>query len=79
MTIKEFFKKYATVSNIVKVWNAGITKEKVDEVVSKLFIKADKDGNQSIQVKDLILEIIEKIKKQAMLNEFIGILVGFNK
>ena len=63
MTIKEFFKKYATVSNIVKVWNAGITKEKVDEVVSKLFIKADKDGNQSIQVKDLILEIIEKIKK----------------
>ena len=63
MTIKEFFKKYATVSNIVKVWNSGITKEKIEEITNKLFIKADKDGNNSIQVKDLILEIIEKIKK----------------
>ena len=63
MKIKEFFKKYAIVSNIVKVWTAGITRDKVDEVVSKLFKKADKDGNKSIQVKDLILEIIEKIKK----------------
>lgn len=63
MTIKEFFKKYATVSNIVKIWNAGITKEKIEEITNKLFIKADKDGNNSIQVKDLILEIIEKIKK----------------
>ena len=63
MKIKEFFKKYAIVSNIVKVWTAGITRDKVDEIVSKLFEKADKDGNKSIQVKDLILEIIEKIKK----------------
>ena len=63
MKIKEFFKKYATVSNIAKVWTAGITRDKVDEVVNKLFEKADKDGNKSIQVKDLILEIIEKIKK----------------
>lgn len=63
MKIKEFFKKYAAVSNIVKVWTAGITRDKVDEVVNKLFKKADKDGNKSIQVKDLILEIIEKIKK----------------
>ena len=63
MKIKEFFKKYATVSNIVKIWTAGITRDKVDEIVSKLFEKADKDGNKSIQVKDLILEIIEKIKK----------------
>ena len=63
MKIKEFFKKYTTVSNIVKVWTAGITRDKVDEVVIKLFEKADKDGNKSIQVKDLILEIIEKIKK----------------
>lgn len=63
MKIKEFFTKYVTVSNIVKVWNAGITKEKIDEITNKLFIKADKDGNNSIQVKDLILEIIEKIKK----------------
>ena len=37
MKIKEFFKKYATVSNIVKVWTAGITRDKVDEVVNKLF------------------------------------------
>ena len=63
MKIKEFFKKYAIVSNIVKVWTAGITRDKVDEIVNKLFEKADKDGNKSIQVKDLILEIIEKIKK----------------
>ena len=63
MKTKVFFKKYATVSNIVKAWTAGITRDKVDEVVNKLFEKADKDGNKSIQVKDLILEIIEKIKK----------------
>ena len=48
MKIKEFFKKYATVSNIVKVWTAGITRDKVDEIVSKLFEKADKDGSKSI-------------------------------
>lgn len=63
MKIKEFFTKYATVSNIIKVWTAGITRDKIDEIVNKLFEKADKDGNKSIQVKDLILEIIEKIKK----------------
>ena len=63
MKIKEFFTKYVTVSNIVKIWTAGITRDKVDEVLNKLFEKADKDGNKSIQVKDLILEIIEKIKK----------------
>ena len=48
MKIKEFFKKYATVSNIVKVWTAGITRDKVNEVVNELFKKADKDGNKSI-------------------------------
>ena len=31
MKIKEFFKKYATVSNIVKVWTVGITRDKVDK------------------------------------------------
>ena len=35
MKIKEFFKKYSTVSNIVKVWTAGITRDKVDEVVKQ--------------------------------------------
>ena len=62
MKIKEFFTKYATVSNIVKIWTAGVTRDKIDKIVNKLFEKADKDGNESIQVKDLILEIIEKIK-----------------
>ena len=33
--------------------------KKIEEITNKLFIKADKDGNNSIQVKDLILEIIE--------------------
>ena len=63
MKIKEFFTKYATVSDIVKIWTAGVTRDKIDKIVNKLFEKADKDGNESIQVKDLILEIIEKIKK----------------
>ena len=63
MKIKEFFTKYVTVSNIVKIWTAGITRDKIDKIVNNLFEKADKDGNESIQVKDLILEIIEKIKK----------------
>ena len=31
MTIKEFLKKCATVSNIVKIWTAGITRDKVSD------------------------------------------------
>lgn len=62
--IKALFKKYANFSNLMKVWEFGITREMISEVVEKLFAKADKDGNKSIQIKDLVLEIIEKIVKK---------------
>ena len=62
--IKEFFKKYVNLANIMKIWESGISKDKVLEIVDKLFGKADVDGNLSIQVKDLILAIIEKIMKK---------------
>ena len=31
MKIKEFFTKYVAVSNIVKIWTAGITRYKVSD------------------------------------------------
>ena len=58
--IKEVLKKYANVSNIMKIWEADITFEEVNEIFDKL----DKDHNGKLQVKDLILAIIEKITKK---------------
>ena len=58
--IKEFLKKYANVPSIMKIWEADITFEDVNEIFDKL----DKDHNGKLQVKDLILAIIEKIMKK---------------
>ena len=58
--IKEFLKKYANISRIMKIWEADITFEEVNEI----FDKMDKDHNGKLQVKDLILAIIEKIMKK---------------
>lgn len=58
--IKEVLKKYANVSNIMKIWEADITFEDVNEIFDKL----DKDHNGKLQIKDLILAIIEKIMKK---------------
>ena len=60
MKISEFFKKYVSIANISKIWNADITIKEVNEVFAKL----DVDGNEKLQVKDLILAIIEKIMKK---------------
>lgn len=59
MKIKEFFKKYANISSIMKIWEADITFEEVNEIFDKL----DKDHNGKLQVKDLILAIIENNEK----------------
>ena len=58
--IKEVFKKYANLANILKIWEADITFEDVNEIFDKL----DKDHNGKLQVKDLLLAIIEKITKK---------------
>ena len=58
--IKEVLKKYANISSILKIWEADITFEEVNEIFDKL----DKDHNGKLQVKDLILAIIEKIMKK---------------
>ena len=58
--IKEFLKKYANISSIMKIWEADITFEEINEIFDKL----DKDHNGKLQVKDLILAIIEKIMKK---------------
>ena len=58
--IKEIFKKYVNLANIMKIWEADITFEDVNEIFDKL----DKDHNGKLQVKDLILAIIEKIMKK---------------
>ena len=60
MKVNEFFKKYVSIANILKIWNADITITEVNEVFANL----DKDGNEKLQVKDLILAIIEKIMKK---------------
>ena len=58
--IKEFLKKYANISSIMKIWDDAITFDEVNEIFDKL----DKDHNGKLQVKDLILAIIEKIMKK---------------
>ena len=52
-------KKFMTIlTKVYKIWEFEIT----EEIINEAFKKYDKDGNGSIQVKDLLLLAWEKYK-----------------
>lgn len=50
------------ITKIRKIWDLDLTREEADSVVDKAFEKYDKDKSNSLQVKDLLMEIWEVYK-----------------
>lgn len=56
-------KKFMTIlTKVYKIWEFEIT----EEIINEAFKKYDKDGNGSIQVKDLLLLAWEKYKAKKL-------------
>lgn len=56
-------KKFMTIlTKVYKIWEFEVTEEMINEA----FAKYDKDGNGSIQVKDLLLLAWEKYKAKKL-------------
>jgi hypothetical protein len=47
------------ITKVRKIWNFALTKEEIIEAVIKAFDKYDKDKSNSLQVKDLLMEVWE--------------------
>ncbi len=54
------------VTKVRKIWDLDLTREEADSVVDKAFAKYDKDKSNSLQVKDLLMEIWEVYKAKKL-------------
>ena len=52
------------ITKVRKIWDFDLTREELDSVVDKAFTKYDKDKSNSLQVKDLLMEIWEVYKEK---------------
>lgn len=52
------------ITKVRKIWDLDLTREEADSVVDKAFEKYDKDKSNSLQVKDLLMEIWEIYKEK---------------
>ena len=52
------------ITKVRKIWDFDLTREELDSVVDKAFTKYDKDKSNSLQVKDLLMEIWEIYKEK---------------
>ena len=52
------------ITKVRKIWDFDLTREELDSIVDKAFTKYDKDKSNSLQVKDLLMEIWEIYKEK---------------
>ncbi len=54
------------ITKVRKIWDFALTEEEIVEAVKKAFAKYDKDKSNSLQVKDLLMEIWEVYKAKKL-------------
>lgn len=52
------------ITKVRKIWDFALTEEEIVGAVKKAFAKYDKDKSNSLQVKDLLMEIWEIYKEK---------------